>query len=177
MQLLARVALPEPAASMLALRHPQFIIIRCVNQAFGLGLVLPLLARSQPFSRAPLGLRVPLTAGELSRGHHLLVVEGTQPVGYLGWSACTLDQGRRYLGQEGLRALDQTATEGEAIALQTVAALSPAASSVLRTAMRALHPGSPYFGRRVSGTGPQDANRIARQGIIRPLAGAAADGT
>lgn len=175
MELLARIALPEPAASMLASRHPDFILARCVNVAFGLGLVLQLLARSQPFSRAPLGLRVPLTAGEISRGHHLLVVRGSQPVGYVGWAACTFDQGRRYLGPEGIRALDQQATEGEAIALQTIAALSPAASSILRTAMRALHPGRPYFGRRVGGADRQDPNRVTRQGLIRPIAGAAPD--
>ena len=168
MQPLQRLALPAPAAALLAARHPGLVPVRCADLTFGLGLVLPLLARSLPFSRAPLGLRVPLTAGEISRGHHLLVLQGRQPAVYVGWAECSEAQGARYLGAEGLGALDLSLLQGEMMAILTVTALTPEAMAAGRLAMRALYPGRRYIGRRVNGRVP-DGMKVPRSGVIRPL--------
>jgi hemolysin-activating ACP:hemolysin acyltransferase len=162
------VALPAPIASSLSQSHPGFAVVRCVVLPFGLGLVLPLLASTLPFSRAPLGLRVPLTTGEITRGHHLLILEQDRPAAYAGWAECSLEQGARFLGVEGIRALDPELRHGEAMAILTTIATSSAAMTVLKTAMRATYPGRRYFGRRVHAD--QKGQRVtASGGIIVPL--------
>ena len=164
---LLHVAVPEPAAMIFAARHPGFRLARAASLPYALGLVLPLLARHEPFSRAPLGLRVALTSGELARGHHLIVLRGGVAAAYSGWAACSEEQGRRFLGPEGIHALDFARIEGEAIAFLTAAAADGAAFAALRTAMRALHPGVRYVARRVHGAAKRAV--VPRGGIIAPL--------
>lgn len=174
MQALTVVPLPEAAAARFAARCPGHRVARAVNLAFALGLVLPLLARTAPFSRAPLGLRVPLTAGELARGHHLIVLrDQAGAVAYAGWAACTAEQGQRFLGPQGVGALDFARREGEAIAFLTWTAADPAAMDALKTAMRALHAGTRYFARRshAAAEGAPTRPVVPRGGVITALTG------
>jgi hypothetical protein len=68
---------------------------------------------------------VPLTAGELARGHRLILLRGNGPVAYVGWAACTIEQGRRFVGLERIVVLDFVRREGEAMAFRAAAASSP----------------------------------------------------
>lgn len=162
---------PAPLDALLIARYPNFALVRCTNHAIGLGLVLPMLAGKPPFSRAPLGLRVPLTAGEIARGHHLLVLQQQRPAAYAGWAACSMEQGARFLGPEGIKALDSRLADGPAMAFLTWIATSAEAMTVLKTAMRALYPGRPYFARRShAATAPKGIDKVVpRGGIITPL--------
>lgn len=173
MQALTAVPLPEPGAARFAAACPGHRLARAASLPFALGLVLPLLARTAPFARAPLGLRVPLTAGELARGHHLIVLRDGAVAGYAGWVACTAEQGQRFLGPDGIKALDFARSEAEPIAFLTWTAIDTAAMTALKTAMRALYPRQRYFARR-SHAGAEDAPArpvVPRGGIITPLTG------
>lgn len=173
MQSLTPVPLPAPFAARFAATCPGHRLARAANLPFALGLVLHLLARTAPFSRAPLGLRVPLTTGELARGHHLIVLRETDgsAVAYAGWVACSTEEGQRFLGQHGVAALDFSRREGEAIAFLTWTAIDPAAMTALKTAMRALHPGTRYFARRshAAADGAKPRPVVPRGGVITAL--------
>jgi hypothetical protein len=173
MQPLTDVALPAPAASRFAAACQGHRLARAANLPFALGLVLPLLARNAPFANAPLGLRVPLTAGELSRGHHLIVLREWTAVAYAGWAACTEEQGRLFLGSKGIAALDFTRREGDAIAFLTWTAADTGAMTALKTAMRGLHASTRYFARRSHATPSGAAARpvVPRGGVITALSG------
>jgi len=77
MQALTLIPSPEPAATRFARAWRDHWLVRAANLPLALGLVLLLLARSEPFSRAPLGLR------------------GTAAVAYVGWAARTMEQALR----------------------------------------------------------------------------------
>lgn len=169
--LLLRVALPPAAAALLAARCPGAVLARLRDPVLGLGLVLPLLARTPPFSRAPLGLRVPLTAGELARGHHLLVLrEGRQPVAYAGWAACSAEEARRFLGPEGIRALDPARRDGEALAFLTLTAVDAAAFAALEVGLRTLLAGRRYVARRSHAARDGARAVVPRGGVLTPMA-------
>ena len=178
MRPLTLITVPGPTGAFLSARHPGFTLARCGSLPLGLGLVLPLLARSPPFSRAPLGLRVPLTAGEITRGQHLLVLKDQHPVAYAGWVECTVEQGARFLGPEGINALDHQSGEGPAMAFLTWLAASPEAMGALKTAMRALYPRRHYFARRSHAAADTQGARqvVPRGGVITPLVIAQASG-
>ena len=171
METLLLITPPARAAQLLAARHPGFALARCASIPVGLGLVLPLLARTPPFSRAPLGLRVPLTAGEIARVHHLLVLQHRRPAAYAGWATCTMEQGARFLGPEGIRALDEHPGDDTAMAFLTWIATSAEAMTVLKTAMRSLYPGRSYFARRSwAATARNGVTKVVRRGgTITPL--------
>ncbi|WP_137181896.1 hypothetical protein [Roseomonas sp. AR75] len=158
--------LPDAALALLQARCPGARLARAANIAFSLGLVLPLLARTAPFSLAPLGLRVPLTAGELTRGHHLMVLRGSPAalVAYAGWAACTAAQAEGFLGDAGISALDFSRREGEAIAFLTLAALDAGAGAGLEVALRTVLAGTPYVARRTHAAAPQRA--VVRRGVL-----------
>jgi hypothetical protein len=160
------VPLPDAALALLQARCPGARLARAANIAFSLGLVLPLLARTAPFSLAPLGLRVPLTAGELTRGHHLMVLRGSPAalVAYAGWAACTAAQAEGFLGDAGISALDFSRREGEAIAFLTLAALDAGAGAGLEVALRTVLAGTPYVARRTHAAAPQRA--VVRRGVL-----------
>ena len=175
MQALAAVPLPAHAAMRFAAACPGHRLAQAANLTFALGLVLPLLARTAPFARAPLGLRVPLTTGELARGHHLIVLrEGNAggAVAYAGWAACTEVEGQRFLGPDGIAALDFARRDGEAIAFLTLTASDADAKAALKMAMRTLHAGTRYFARRSYAAADGATRRpvVPRGGVITGLA-------
>lgn len=170
-QVLPPVPLPRMAAQRIAAAHPGISVVRCAHPTLGLGIVLSLLGRLEPFARAPLGLRSRLTAGEIARGHHLLVLDHGTPVAYAGWAACTTEQAERYLGAEGISALDMRQHSGEVVAFLTLAAVSPAARQALHLAVRAALPGRPYVARRLhtAARGAPERPMVPKRGIVRPL--------
>lgn len=170
---LLRVALPDAALALLARRCPGATLARLRDPILGLGLVLGLLARTPPFAQAPLGLRVALTEGELARGHHLLVLRARRPVGYAGWAACTAAEADRFLGREGIRALDLTRGEGDVLAFLTLMAVDEAAGAALQVGLRTLLAGRRYVARRARpAPGGEDvaARRVVpHRGVVRPM--------
>lgn len=167
------VALPRALAQRIAAAHPTLSVVRCAHPALGLGLALSLLGGLEPFARAPLGLRTRLTAGEITRGHHLLVLDRGHPVAYAGWACCTEAEAARFLGAEGIGALDMTRREGEVLAFLTLAAVSAPARETLRLVVRAVLGGRPYVARRLHAPGGRLAERpvVPKRGVVAPLRG------
>ena len=170
-QVLPAVPLPRAAAQRIALAQPGISIVRCAHPTLGLGIVLSLLGRLDPFSRAPLGPRSRLTAGEIARGHHLLVLEHGRPVAYAGWACCSPEQADRYLGAEGIAALDLRQRSGEIVAFLTLVAVSRPAGQALHMALRAVLPGRRYVARRVhaAAAGEPERPMVPKRGVVRPL--------
>lgn len=65
---------------------PRLELRELASRSATIGTALQFLARRAPFRGFSAGTLVPTVAGQVTRGHYLLALEGRRVAGYLGWA-------------------------------------------------------------------------------------------
>lgn len=100
-----------------------------------LGVAVSLMMTEPGFARLPFGFWSKILVGQIRRKHYLLVSEGKQVTGFLGWARTTEDIAERWLTQKGEITFEQSLA-GDCILVNAWLAKTPATHQCLREQLR-----------------------------------------